>query len=154
MSVRVALLADHPGLLADLAASYEREWPHWYGIHGDATSDLKERSRRSGLPICLIAMEQEQVVGALALAEHAISTHPNLTPCVIGLWVDAARRRRGIGAHLLKAASAHAREAGFEGLYSATSVACRLFLRGGWSKIDTGMTHGREQVSIFARTLS
>jgi GNAT superfamily N-acetyltransferase len=153
MSLRIALLAGHPELLAGLAASYEREWPHWYGLRAEAASDLKERSRRSGLPICLIAMEEEQAVGALALAENAISTHPDLSPCVIGLWLEAARRRRGIGAQLLKAASAHARDAGFDGLYSATSVACGLFVREGWSKIDTGTTYGGEQVSIFALTL-
>jgi len=153
MSVRVALLADHPELLAGLARSYEREWPHWYGVHADAASDLKERSRRSGLPICLIAAEEEQAVGALALADRAISTHPDLTPCVIGLWVEPSRRNQGMAARLLKAAAAHARDAGFDKLYSATSVAGRLFIREGWSKIDTGMTHGGEQVYIFAAAL-
>jgi GNAT superfamily N-acetyltransferase len=153
MNFRIALLADHPELLAGLAASYEREWPHWYGVHAHAASDLKERARRSSLPICLIAVEQEQVVGALALAEHALSTHPNLTPCVIGLWVEPLRRNHGIGARLLKAATAHARDAGFDRLYSASSVAGRLFIREGWSKLDTGMTHGGERVDIFAVAL-
>jgi len=142
MSVRVALLADHPELLADLAASYEWEWPHWYGIHADATADLTERARRTGLPICLIAVEQSRVVGALALAENAISTHPDLTPCVIGFWVERTRRKRGMGALLLQGAADHARAVGFPRLYTCTDTASRLFVREGWLKVDVGRTKG------------
>ena len=153
MSVRVALLADHPELLADLAASYQREWPHWYGVRADAASDLKERARRSGLPICLIAVEESQPIGALALAEHAISAHPDLTPCVIGFWVEPARRNCGIGALLLKGAGDHARSVGFPEIYTCTNSASRLFVREGWSKIDIGRTQGGEEVEVFALAL-
>jgi hypothetical protein len=65
MNVRIGLLADHPELLASLAAAYEREWPDWYGVHGDAMTDLRERSRRTGLPVGFAAFERDSVVGAV-----------------------------------------------------------------------------------------
>jgi len=152
MSVHLALLADHPELLADLAASYQREWPYWYGVHGDATTDLKQRSRHTGLPICLIAVVEGRAIGALALAANAISVRPELTPCIIGFWVEPARRNRGVGAQLLKAACGHARASGVTCLYTSTETAPRLFLREGWRKIDSvsrnGHTHDVYEIQL------
>lgn len=152
MSVRIALLADHPELLADLAASYEREWPQWYGVHGDATTDLRERCRHTGLPICLIALDEGKVIGALALAANAISVRPELTPCVIGFWVEAVRRNRGIGSLLLKAACEHARASSVARLYTCTETVPRLFVREGWVEIDAAMHEGKLQ-HIFEKAL-
>ena len=154
MSVTVALLADHPEVLEDLAAAIQREWPQWYGEYGNAAADLSERSRTSGLPLGLVAIENGRAVGTLAIAEHATPTHPHLTPWIAGFWVDMSRRNRGIGSRLLKAACAWAWTADFEYLYAATATASRLFLRDGWHKIDVGTTQGGARVEIFAIRLS
>ena len=113
-----------------------------------------DRSRREGLPLCLIAIEDQRVVGALALADRAINTHPDLTPCVIGFWVEPTRRNRGICALLLKAACDHARSAGFPCLYTCTNTASRLFIREAWLKIDVGRTNGGEIVDVFEKKLA
>ncbi len=154
MSIRVVLLADHPEVLPALAAAYERESPQWYGVHGDAMTDLRERSRRNGFPIGLIALESGQAVGSLALTERSLPSHANLSPWVVGFWVEPSRRNQGIGARVLKAAAVYARGAGVECLYAATAAASPLFVREGWSKIDVGMTEGGHKVNIFALTLS
>jgi GNAT superfamily N-acetyltransferase len=154
MSVRVALLADHPEVLKELAAAVQQEWPQWYGEYGDAAADLSERSRSSGLPLGLVAIENGRAVGTLAIAERATPSHPQLTPWIVGFWVETARRKRGIGARLLKAACAWAWTAEFEYLYAATPTASPLFLREGWHKIDIGTTEGGAKVDIFAMKLS
>jgi len=154
MSVRIGLLADHPEHLDPLVAAYEREWREWYSVHGDAMADLRERSRRDGLPIGFVALEQDSVVGAVAIAKQSVRSHRHLSPWIVGFWVERSRRNRGIGAQLLSAACDHARAQGIAMLYAATAHASNLFVREGWSMIDKGSTDRGDGVDIFAKTLA
>ena len=154
MSFRIVFLADHPEVMGALAAALEREWPDWYGQDRDALADLENRSRTSGLPLGLVALEADSAIGTLAIADRATPSHQHLTPWIVGFWVEAARRKRGIGAKLLKAACAQAWTVGYERLYVSTATASRLFLREGWHKIDIGTTHGGARVEIFSMKLT
>jgi GNAT superfamily N-acetyltransferase len=151
VSVRIGLLADHPGVLTPLAAAYERESPEWYGVHGDAVADLRERSRRTGLPVGLVALEGETLVGALAIAARSAPSHTHLAPWIVGFWVEPSRRRRGIGGQLLAAACAHAHHEGIARLYASTAAASSLFARQGWSVIDAGTTDLGTKTNIFEK---
>lgn len=154
MSVRIGLLADHTEHLGPLAAAYQHEWFEWYGVHGDAMTDLRERSRREGLPIGLVAFEHDSVVGAVAIAEQSVRSHNHLSPWIVGFWVELSHRNRGIGAQLLAAACNHAKGQGIATLYAATAAASNLFVRDGWSMIDKGSTDLGFGVDVFAKTLA
>ena len=154
MNVRIGLLADHPEHLAPLAAAYEREWPDWYGVHGDAMTDLRDRSRRTGLPVGFVAFEHDTVVGAVAITEQSVRSHRHLSPWIVGFWVEPLRRNRGIGGQLLSAACDHANGQGIATIYAATAGASNLFVRAGWSMIDKGSTDRGYAVDIFAKTLA
>ena len=149
--VRIVLLADHPEMLTPLAAAYEREWPEWYGIRGDAMTDLRERTRRIGLPVGLVALEGDTVIGALAIAERSVSSHAHLSPWIVGFWVEPSRRNRGIGAQLLAAACDHAHQEDIARLYAATAAAVGLFTREGWSVIDRGTSDLGAKTTIFSK---
>jgi GNAT superfamily N-acetyltransferase len=151
MSVRIGLLADHPHVLLPLAAAFAREWPEWYGVHGDASADLLERARRTGLPVGLVALEAGRIIGSLTIAEKSVPSHPQLSPWLIGFWVEPSRRNCGIGAQLLAASCRHAYEQGIDPLYAASAAASRLFAREGWSVIDTGTTDLGVTVNIFSK---
>jgi GNAT superfamily N-acetyltransferase len=153
MSFKIGLMADHPEVLEQLAAAYERESPEWYGVHGDARADVRERSRRTGLPIGLVALERNIAVGALSIAERSARSHPHLSPWVVAFWVEPSRRRRGIGGQLLEAACEHARREGIVCLYASTAAASSLLARHGWLKIDAGMTDLGAETSIFSKLL-
>jgi GNAT superfamily N-acetyltransferase len=153
MNVRIGLLADHLEHLAPLAAAYEREWPEWYGIHCDAMTDLRERSRRKGLPVGLVALEDGTVIGALAIAAKSASSHPHLSPWIVAFWVEPSRRNHGIGRQLLSAACDHASVQAIARLYASTAAASGLFAREGWTLIDTGATDLGTKTNIFAKTL-
>ena len=154
MSIRVALLADHPEVLPALAVALKQEWPERYGEEADAIADLEERSRNTGLPLGIVAMDEGRAVGTLAIANRATPSHSHLTPWIVGFWVDGSRRNRGIGSRLLKAACAKAWTDGFEHLYVAATASSSLFLREGWHKIDIGTTDAGTTVNIYAMRLS
>ena len=153
MSLKIGLLADHPEVLEQLAHAYERESPEWYGAHGDARADLRERSRRTGLPVGLVAVEGDIAVGALAVAERSARSHPHLSPWVVAFWVEPSHRRRGIGGQLLEAACAHSRREGIACLYASTAAASSLFARHGWSVIDSGTTDLGAETAILSKML-
>jgi RimJ/RimL family protein N-acetyltransferase len=153
MTVRIGLLADHPQLLVPLTAAYESEWPDWYGVHGDARTDLAERSRHAGLPIAFVAFEQDLAIGTIAIAQHSIRSHIHLSPWIIGFWVEPSHRNRGIGTDLLGVACCHAGREGISRLYAGTATASSLFVRENWSVIDTATTDLGENITVFSKTL-
>ena len=154
MAVRVALLAEHSEAIGSLAASYEREWAHWYGPgrHGCAQTDLMQRTNRDTLPVGLVAFDKGEPVGTLALAGSAIRSHPLLTPTVIGLWVAPHLRRRGIASVLLRAAAGQARAMRYRHLYAASGSAAGLFVRRGWRLLAAADWDG-EAIQVFALDL-
>jgi hypothetical protein len=105
-----------------------------YGEYGDAATDLSKRSRSNGLPLGLVAIEKGRAAGTLAIAEPVTLSHPQLTPWIVGFWVETARRKSAIGTRLLKPACVWAWTAEFEHLHAAT--ASLLFLREGSHRID------------------
>lgn len=140
----VTLLAEHPEALPVIEAGYKAEWDSWYGAggKGNARTDLLRRSNRRSLPLGLLAMRASEFVGAIALEANAIHSCPNLTPCLVGLWVAPAHRYLGIGTALLNASVAKAGEMGFARAYGATTSARNLFQRAGWGEIEQTMHEG------------
>lgn len=136
--LEIALLADHPEAIPAIATGYEAEWDFWYGLGGKgcARSDLLERAQSDHLPLGLIALISGKPIGATALAANAISLHPEMTPCLIGLWVEPSYRHCGVGTALLSASNAMAAQLGFDHVYATTTTAPGLFVHAGWKEIE------------------
>jgi GNAT superfamily N-acetyltransferase len=153
VSIHIGLLTEHPNTLVPLADAYRRQWPEWYGQRGDAMTDLRERSRRTGLPIGFVALENETVIGALAIAEQSLPSHKQLSPWIVGFWVEPSRRNCGIGTRLLAAACSHARTERIGCLYAATTKAFTLFTREGWDVIGAGTSELGIETTLFSMPL-
>jgi predicted N-acetyltransferase YhbS len=114
---------------------------------------LNERAREHGLPLGLVALDDEKAVGTIALVAQGTASHAQLSPWAAGLWVEPSRRREGIGAKLLEAACAQARAEAHANVYASTANSARLFDRHGWTKIAVGTTFGGDSVDIFCKKL-
>jgi len=137
----IDLLADQPELVAALAGAYARAWPDWYGQPGNsAADDLTARLRRDGLPLGLVAIEANTAVGACALVTTAGPIETGELPWLGALWVDPARRRRGIATRLIERAAVEAARQGFRMLYATTHEAMPLFQALGWRWRETRQT--------------
>jgi GNAT superfamily N-acetyltransferase len=133
--MKINLLADHKKVLPILTDWYLSEWEPYYGVDGpgDAKADLESRCNYKEIPLGLVAIEGDQVLGTVALDLDAAT---NLTPSVVGLLVGRAYRRRGIAAALLKSAEDLARTLGYSRVYMSTTVLDNLLERMGWKKLE------------------
>lgn len=149
----VALLAEHTDCIALLADWFEREWEPYYGRRGpgDARIDLAARCNRDRLPIGLVAIEDDRILGTAALDRDAAT---GLAPSVVGLLVAREYRRRGVAGALLAAAESLARELGYRELFASTSILGERLLRDGWHEKDDVQFLNGERGKAYMRTLS
>ncbi len=151
-SMMIELIADHLEVLPTLTEWYQSEWEPYYGKDGpgDARTDLESRCNHAELPIGLVAIEDNQVLGTAALD---LDVTTNLTPSVVGLLVDPAYRRRGIATALLNAAEDLARQLEYRRLYVSTTVLSDLLNQLGWEAMGAVQFLNAEQGSVYLRDL-
>ena len=150
--MKVALLADHTGAIDMLAAWYEQEWEPYYGAHGpgDAAADLASRCKRDRLPVGLVAIDDDTIIGTAALDRDAAS---GLAPAVVGLLVAREHRGKGVAGVLLDAAGQLAGELGYDELFISTSILGRLLQRKGWRQKGNVRFMNSERGTVYVRAL-
>jgi GNAT superfamily N-acetyltransferase len=144
--IHVTQLASFPDCIPTLARWFKAEWGDYY--HDRTAESIEEdfrvRMNRDAIPIALVAMEDGEPRGTLALAAESITTHPHLTPWLCAMYVHHDHRRRGIGSVLLRAGMEEARRLGFSELYAGTAPARNMLLRLGWETLEMQPYHGEE----------
>lgn len=150
--MKIALLADHVRYIDELAERYRAEWAPYYGDSGpgDARRDLVSRCNRDRLPIGLVAIDSDRVVGTAALDRDAAT---GLTPSVVGLLVVPEARRHGIAAALIESAEGLARELGYDQLFISTSNLQDLLRRRSWQEKGDVEFLNKEKGKVFVRNL-
>ena len=151
--MHIALLADHAGHIDDLAARFEAEWAPYYGDAGpgDARRDLASRCNRDRLPIGIVAIDRNRVVGSVALDRDAAT---GLTPSIVGLLVVPEARRQGIAGSLIDSAERLARDLGYDQLFISTSILQDLLRRRGWQEKGDVEFLNNETGKMFVRNLA
>jgi GNAT superfamily N-acetyltransferase len=151
--ITIRHLCEVPNALPTVARAYVTAWMPYYGPGGpgNAFEDLAECCHSDRLPICLLAMNGDTVVGTVSLKDSSIS-HPHLSPWGTALLVFSDCLGQGIGRQLVVALERIAGEHGFKRLYMSTDAATALLLKCGWRQIDTAQSlHGT--VAICKRDL-
>ena len=150
--MQIALLADHAGSVDELAAGYEAEWAPYYGVRGpgDARVDLASRCNRDRLPIGLVAIDGDRIVGTAALDRDAAT---GLAPSVVGLLVLPASRRQGIATALIESAERLARDLGYDELFISTSILQGTLQRAGWHEKGDVEFMNNDRGKVFVRDL-
>lgn len=145
-------LARHRHLLPQVAQWFVAEWPAWYGPGGagDAPADVAAfAASEHALPVGIVAFDRCGLpVGIGALKAESIPARRDLSPWAAAGYVVPGLRGRGIGARLLQALLAQARELGFDHVHCGTRSAATLLERAGWRRIDT-VAHDGAPLAIF-----
>jgi N-acetylglutamate synthase-like GNAT family acetyltransferase len=136
--MRIEYLADCPETLPTLARWKHTEWGHLRA--GDTVEKRQDRiartSNRDGIPLTVVALEGEEVLGCASLIEHDMQTRMELTPWLAGVYVGEDYRRRGIGAELVRRIMSEAGKLKVPLLYLYTVHSERLYAALGWTFME------------------
>ena len=87
--VRIEYLSDHPEALPKLAEWQHAEWG--YLRLGDTLEKRMVRlggmSKRDCIPLTVVALEENEVLGSASLIEHDMETRMELAPWLAGVFV-------------------------------------------------------------------
>ena len=149
----IEYLADHPGALTTLAQWQHVEWG--YVRPGDTAEKRATRlrgwSNRDRIPLTVVALEGNDVLGSASLIQHDMETRMELTPWLAGVFVGEAYRRRGIGAELVRRIMEEARGLQVPLLYLYTVHSERFYAALGW-KLMEATTYREHEIVIMTYT--
>lgn len=156
--IEVRPLADLPSVAATIA---EWHWAEWVSASTDGTFDgLAERlgswTARDGVPCILVALQDDEPVGSVALVPHDMDEpqpkFAGLTPWLSGLFVVPHARRQGVGSALVVACERRAESLGYSNLYLYTAAGEDFYAQCGWQSIGEADYDGAE-VSVMQTML-
>jgi GNAT superfamily N-acetyltransferase len=133
--MRIEYLSDHSGALPQLAEWQHAEWGHFRP--GDTlekrTTRLWGYANGDRIPLTVVALEGDEVLGSASLIEHDMETRMELTPWLAGVFVGPEFRRRGIGATLVRRVMAEAARLKVPVLYLYTVHSEKFYAALGWT---------------------
>lgn len=149
--------------LADVPEAVPLVASWWFDAWGPTRScasakalgeQLRRELSRNELPVQLIAVEEEQVVGTAVLKAHELKAqYPELKHWLGNVFVRPSERGRGVGAALVKNAEGLALRLGITKLHLATEHRSEgLYARLGYEILDR-TRKGELEVTVMARNL-
>jgi GNAT superfamily N-acetyltransferase len=139
-SIAIHYLANHPLYAPELARYSYHEWRSAYDRRGETFSDVltayRKRTNVDTLPLALVALHGEQLVGTVSLKIHDLDVRPDITPWLGGLFVIPEWRRHGVASTLINRALEEAQRLELKRLYLWTASAESLYQKLGWSEVE------------------
>ena len=146
--MRIEYLADHPQALPILARWQHKEWG--YVRPGDTLEKRAARlagmSNRDRIPLTVVGLEGDEVVGSASLIEHDMQTRMELTPWLAGVFVGEPYRRRGLGAELVRRIMTEAGTLNVPLLYLYTVHSEKFYAALGWKLLERTSYLGHDVV--------
>jgi N-acetylglutamate synthase-like GNAT family acetyltransferase len=146
--MRIEYLADRPAALRRLAEWKHQEWGHLRS--GDTVEKREARiaatSNRAHIPLTVVALEGDEVLGCASLIDHDMQTRMELEPWLAGVYVGEGYRRRGIGAELVRRIMSEAGKLKVPLLYLYTVNSERFYAALGWTFLERTSYLGHDVV--------
>ena len=155
--IRIDYLANHPHLADELARWSWNEWRSIYDERGQtfqhALKNYRERTNFDCLPLALVALNGDELIGTVSLKFHDLDTRPDIDPWLGGVYVAPDWRGCGVASLLVQRAVEVATELGLTKLYLWTSSAEGLYEKLGWQVVERSAYCGKNIVimEIFPR---
>jgi len=154
--IQIGYLADFPQHLPELAGWLYAEWgqPAPDGSVQMAQESLRRRLNKDRLPLALVAVQGETLLGTTSLYRQEMEIRPEYEFWLSTVYVHPSFRRRGIGEQLVQAAAAQAVRLGLPALYLYTRRPNNVawYTRLGWTILERPIYEGSPAV-IMVRQL-
>ena len=149
-------LAHHQDCIPQLAKFSYDEWRSVYNELGltldSAIASYRERARTDRIPLALVAVEGENVIGTGALKLRDLPIRSQYEPWLGGVYVVPEHRNRGVGTALTIRLVEEARRLGIARLYLWTPSAESLYAKLGWATIER-LSYCGYQIALMQRDL-
>jgi len=93
-------------------------------------------THKTKFPIRLIALENNQCVGTIAIVHNDLSCR-EYTPWLAALYVDPSFRKNKIGEQLVERVKDIVRDLGYNEIYLRTEFAGDYYRKRGWQHVET-----------------
>ena len=138
--ITIGYLADHPEWVDVIAGWFYEQWYDLYVNRSMTLENLKDRitgeCNYDKVPLILVAVKDEKIVGTVGLNLHDMHTRKDLSPWLAGLYVDPEHRLKGIGSLLVEALIEKAKALDIGKLYLYTPDAEYLYDKLGWETLE------------------
>lgn len=122
MQFTIGHLFEHTRHLPAVAALIHNAF--WTTVPGASAERMSARlalaDRAGRIPLALVALHEDQPIGAINLVDSDDDEHPDWHPWLAGLVVAESWRSRGVGSALVRALLVEARRLGFQRIYFGT----------------------------------
>ena len=153
--MKFEFLADRQDAIPIVAGWYFEEWGcNIPGNSLEQTIDrLNEKLNRDKLPLPILAVEAEKILGFSQLKLHEMNIYPDREFWLGSLFVEPKFRGKGIGSALANKIVAIAADFGIKELYLQTeAVDGGLYQQLGWHSIETVRYRG-VAVTVMVRKI-
>ena len=140
-SITLAYLADHKEYIPELAQGVFTQWETMYTGQGKGPKDLEaqmlDRAITDAIPLTMIALENDKLVGSVTIKTQDFASRPDLSPWIAAVFVFPEFRHRGIGSKLVLHAEKIAKENfGVDKIYLYTGSASKLYAKLGYAVVE------------------
>lgn len=153
--MKTVYLADAPEFVPTLAQWYYDEWNCFMPGKSvrDVEAAVRGRLNRDRLPLALVVVDGESVIGTASLKPYDMATRMDLSPWLSSVYVAQERRGAGIGSSLVAGIVAEASRLGYRSLHLFTPSAQGFYARLGWTVLQETVYCGLA-VTVMRRGLN
>jgi len=157
MNITYHYLKEFPEQIDPLARAIYTEWHSMYERQGLSVNEViekvRERAVDSAIPLTMIALDGNTLLGSITIKEHDFADHPELSPWLAGVFTLPEHRNKGIGKGLIAFAETVAKEKfNVSELFLYTGSASKLYEKIGYKTFET-VDRGDKVLTLMKKTL-
>ena len=137
-NMRIDFLEHHPHFALRLAKLCGKEWQHLYSDwdHTEALREFDAQRADGRLPVSLVALEENELLGMVSLIFNDLPGYEHLNPWLASLLVLPEHRKKGAGSRLVCEAERLLVLNQVARAYLFTELASSFFEKLGWHAIE------------------
>ena len=156
-AIQFAPIADYPQFIPEMATLSLTEWGDLFAAANidreQFMAAMKQRTDANKIPLTLVAVADEQLLGYGSIKESEPGTRAGLTPWLAGMYVKQNLRGNGIGNTIVQALEQKARELGFAEIFLSTDKAEAFYHKMGWQTLEHIRSYGSRDVALMRKFL-